>query len=254
MGSPCIRAILVVLALGLSVVRAAPTWLADYDAALQQARDEGKLVLINFTGSDWCVGCLQLKTNVFETPEFATFAHSNLVLLEIDFPRSKPFTEAQRVKNLVVQGKYPVAGYPTVILANADGQALHITGNVPGGAPAFIADLKKVPRASWRAADAGASAATAEAAKKTVGSDGPLWNGPVFPPKRYDELKLTGLSGTAARRFAIVNNQTFSPGESARVKLKDGEVKVLCKEIRLRSAIVQVEGAGEPKEIFLEGK
>jgi len=49
-----------------------------------------------------------------------------------------------------------------------------------------------------------------------------------------------------------VNNQTFAPGETARVKLQGGEVKLLCKEIRAKSIIVQVEGATEAKELFLE--
>jgi RNase P subunit RPR2 len=69
--------------------------------------------------------------------------------------------------------------------------------------------------------------------------------------KRYEDLKLTGLSGTAKRRFAIVNNQTFTPGETARVKLKDGMVTVTCKEIRDRSVLVQVEGTKEAQELFL---
>jgi hypothetical protein len=72
--------------------------------------------------------------------------------------------------------------------------------------------------------------------------------------KRYDDLKLTGLSGTATRRFAIVNNRTFAPGETARVKLKDVEVKLLCKEIRERSVIVQLEGDTETRELFLNSQ
>ncbi len=51
----------------------------------------------------------------------------------------------------------------------------------------------------------------------------------------------------------IVNNQTLTPGESTRVDLNDSRVKVTCKEIRAKSAILLVEGQSQPKEIFLDG-
>jgi thioredoxin-related protein len=233
------------LMLGSLAGRAELNWLTDYDAALKQARTEGKLVLIDFTGSDWCIWCIKLKREVFDTREFGAFANANLVLLEVDFPRRKAQTEQQRAKNSVLQSRYGVEGYPTVIVANPDGHPLAQLGYEAGGPKAFIDGLKKIPSFSWK--DGVAPNAPALAAKP----DEPLWGGITFPPKRYDELKLTGLSGTATRRFAIINNQTFAAGETARVKLQGGDVKVLCKEIRAKSVLVQVEGAIEAKELVL---
>ena len=67
-----------------------------------------------------------------------------------------------------------------------------------------------------------------------------------------DGLRLGGLSGPASRRLAIVNNETFAVGESAQVKVLGEMVNLACLEIRTRSAIVQIEGAHEAVEIFLE--
>jgi hypothetical protein len=67
-----------------------------------------------------------------------------------------------------------------------------------------------------------------------------------------DGLRLGGLSGPAARRLAIVNNETFAAGESAQVKVLGEMINLACLEIRTRSAIVQIEGATDPVEIFLE--
>src|SRR6185436_2003646 len=71
------------------------TWLyggekATIAAATAQAKKEGKLLMMNFTGSDWCGWCIKLKGEVFSKPEFDEFASKHLVLLEIDFPRKTP--------------------------------------------------------------------------------------------------------------------------------------------------------------------
>jgi len=253
MNSRFIRVVIVALtlALGIAAGRAQATWLTDYDVAVSQASKEGKLVLIDFTGSDWCGWCMKLKEEVFDTREFAAFAQANLVLLEIDFPRRKAQAEQLRAHNAVLQNKYRVEGFPTVILANPDGQPRARLGYEPGGPSAFISVLKKLPGYAWKDAPPVPGAPVVPAKKSPPQPDEPLWGGVAFPQKRYEELKLTGLSGPAARRLAIINNQTFGPGETARVKLKDREVKLLCKEIRDKSVIVQIEGAAETKELFL---
>jgi thioredoxin-related protein len=248
MNSRSILAVAGALCLAISTGRAQLNWLTDYNSALKQARDEGKLVLINFTGSDWCGWCIKLKAEVFDRPEFAAFANANLVLLEIDFPRRKAQTEQQRINNSILQNKYRVEGYPTLVVAGDNGRPMHMLGYVPGGPRPFIAEVKKTPGVVWKAAGA---------VPPPAGSQSPppspeqLWAGIAAAPKRYDDLKLTGLSGPATRRFAMINNQTFMTGETARVKLKDGEVGVLCKEIRAKSVLVQMDGATEAKELFL---
>jgi stress response protein YsnF len=79
-----------------------------------------------------------------------------------------------------------------------------------------------------------------------------LFNGaPVFPPKSYEDLQVKAITGPKERRLVMINNQTLALGETARIKLKDREVQVTCKEIRDKSVIIQVEGEKEPKEILL---
>jgi protein disulfide-isomerase len=246
------------LLLGLAVIlcttpiatHAELNWLTDYETALKQAKDEGKAVLIDFTGSDWCVWCMKLKGEVFDKPEFAAFASANLVLLEVDFPRGKAQSEQQRTSNENLARKFAVSGFPTIFLVNAEGKPVGRGGYIQGGPSAFITEIKKAPGVAWKEPDAAA------ASRSTTGKTAPpspesLWAGIAGTPKRYDEVKLTGLSGPANRRLAIINNQTFAPGETARVKLKDGEVKVFCKEIRTKSVVVQLEDAAEARELFL---
>ncbi len=253
MNSRFVRTTLFTIGLGLATCRAELNWQTDYATALKQAQDEGKVMLINFTGSDWCGWCIKLRAEVFDQPEFAAFAKENLVLLEVDFPRRKALSASQRAANEKLSARFSVEGYPTIFIVSAQQRPLAQLGYEAGGPANYINTLKKIPNVSWKASayePGGRNAGTAP--KKTAPTpDEPLWGGVVFPPKRYDELKLTGLSGSGARRLAIVNNQTFAPGEAARVKLQGGEVKVVCKEIRAKSVIVMVEGASEAKELFL---
>ena len=104
--------------LATASAHAAPVWLTDLDAAKAQGVKENKPVLVDFTGSDWCPPCKALHKAVFESPEFAAAA-SRYVLVELDFPRTKPQTPELKAKNREWQQKYAVNSFPTVLLLDA---------------------------------------------------------------------------------------------------------------------------------------
>ena len=111
------------LALPLSLLAtvlsaAEPIWLTDLDAAKAQGVKENKPVLVDFTGSDWCPPCKSLHKVVFESPEFAAAA-SRYVLVELDFPRTKPQPPELKAKNREWQQKYAVNSFPTILLLDA---------------------------------------------------------------------------------------------------------------------------------------
>jgi uncharacterized protein YyaL (SSP411 family) len=123
-------------------------WFTDAEAARAKAKEENKLVLLNFTGSDWCIWCKKLKREVFEKPEFAEFALSKLVLVEVDFPQHKTLSEAQQQANARLDKTYGINNYPTIIVLGPDGKPVARMGYVFGGASSFITKLeKKVARA-----------------------------------------------------------------------------------------------------------
>src|SRR5436190_19443015 len=68
---------------------ASVTWLTDFEQAKEQANEKDQLILINFSGSDWCAPCIKMKKEIFDTPQFQEFASTNLVLVKADFPRLK---------------------------------------------------------------------------------------------------------------------------------------------------------------------
>ncbi len=94
------------------------TWLTDLDAAKAIALKEGKPVLVDFTGSDWCPPCKALHKNVFESAEFAAEA-SKYVLVELDYPRTIPQSPELKAKNRELQQQFGISGFPTVLLIDA---------------------------------------------------------------------------------------------------------------------------------------
>jgi thioredoxin-related protein len=142
-----IAALLFAGLLASSLSAAEANWGTDLPAALAQAKKEKKLVLMDFTGSDWCPPCKALHNEVFATKEFADYAKNNLALVELDFPRFKKQTAALEKANQALQQKYHIEGYPTVILLNADGKELwRNMGYLPGGPQKFIAELDKAKK------------------------------------------------------------------------------------------------------------
>ena len=135
---------LAVLALASTVALAKDGWSEEYDKALAQAKTDKKLVLLDFTGSDWCGWCIKLDKEVFSQAEFAEYAKKNLVLVELDFPRSKEQSKEIKAQNAKLQGEFKIQGYPTIIVLNSEGKKVGELGYQPGGPKAFIAELEKL--------------------------------------------------------------------------------------------------------------
>ena len=119
-------------------------WLTDYKKAQEEAKSANKVVLVEFTGSDWCPPCIKLKREVFDKREFQEYAAKNYVLLEIDFPRAKAQSEEARHQNEELAMKFGVRVFPTTLLIDGEGKPIVILeGYPPGGVNAFIDELEK---------------------------------------------------------------------------------------------------------------
>jgi thioredoxin-related protein len=126
----------------------AAEWLTDLPKAQAQAKAEKKLIMLDFTGSDWCGWCIKLNKEVFSKPEFQEYATKNLVLVEVDFPHGKQQTEELKKANQKLQQKYSIRGYPTIIVLNSDGGKAGELNYMPGGPKPFIAKLDELKKKS----------------------------------------------------------------------------------------------------------
>ncbi len=128
----------------LSLAAGKAGWDDDYAKSLVKAKSESKLVLLDFTGSDWCGWCIKLDKEVFSEKAFKDYAKANLILVELDFPRGKHQTAKLKEQNEKLGKEYNVEGYPTIIVLNKDGKQVGKLGYMEGGPEAFIAELDKL--------------------------------------------------------------------------------------------------------------
>lgn len=121
-------------------------WETDITKAMKVSNKTKKPMLLFFTGSDWCGWCIRLQKEVLKTPEFAKWAKKNVILVELDFPRSVPQTDALKMQNNGLQQAFGVQGFPTVWFATAKEKngkpsftGMGSTGYVAGGPAAWLA-------------------------------------------------------------------------------------------------------------------
>lgn len=123
-------------------------WLTNFEEAQKEATANHRQILLNFSGSDWCGPCIRLKTEVFQSGEFESFADSNLVLLNADFPRSNKhkLSKEQVKQNEALAEKYnPRGKFPFTVLLSAEGKVLKEWDGLPtGGSPQFVEQLKSL--------------------------------------------------------------------------------------------------------------
>ena len=118
--------------------KAEAVWLTDYTKAIAQAKAENKVVLADFTGSDWCGWCIKLKKEVFDTPEFKAWAAKSVVLLEVDYPRKKELSAKEKAQNDSLGEQFEIQGYPTIVFIDANGKEISRGGYAKGGPAAWI--------------------------------------------------------------------------------------------------------------------
>ena len=117
-------------------------WLDDYDAALKKAAAEGKHIVVDFSGSDWCGWCKRLDKEVFATDAFRKAAAEKYVLLMVDTPRDKSLLSPKAAKeNPKLVKKFGIEGFPTVVVLDPKGKEVARLGYEKGGPEKYIEKL-----------------------------------------------------------------------------------------------------------------
>jgi thiol-disulfide isomerase/thioredoxin len=130
---------------GESLVQASGlTWSLDYPLAQDRAKTGNKMVLIDFTGSDWCPWCIKFDEDVLSSSKFAAYAENKLVLVLADFPNHTTQNHALKQANAELKDKFKVSGFPTLVVLNSAGREIgRQVGYLRGGPDALIAELEQ---------------------------------------------------------------------------------------------------------------
>jgi thioredoxin-related protein len=127
-------------------------WQTDFYKAKQLAKADHKLIVLNFSGSDWCGPCIRLHKEIFESNAFTGYANDHLVLMNADFPRLKKnqLPKEQQAKNDQLADQYNKEGkFPFTLLLTADGKVLKTWEGFPNiSSEAFTEQVKAVANAN----------------------------------------------------------------------------------------------------------
>jgi thioredoxin-related protein len=123
-------------------------WNDHLDSALIQSKKEQKYILLNFSGSDWCIPCQKLKKGLFSNPKFIEYGNQNLVLVNLDFPlKKKPNLgkEYQTKLDAWAEKYNPNGNFPLTLLIDSNGNIIKIwTGNIVDSVEDFLAHFEKL--------------------------------------------------------------------------------------------------------------
>jgi protein disulfide-isomerase len=233
-----------VLCLAGSLLAREAAWQTSFPVAADQATREGKLLLLDFTGSDWCGWCMRLDAETFSKPEFIDYAAQNLVLLQLDFPKGKPQPDAMRQANRALKRKYSVNGFPTIVIVKPDGTVLwQQTGYLPGGPPAMINAANQCRKAAGLAAPAQAAPPAIAATRKHHPPIDPVQPPPSAPPPQRgaDEPSLQGILYSTSHPAAVLNGKMCEEG---------GTVEGI-RVVKITRSTVTVEIQGQTKTLYM---
>jgi len=130
------------------IFSASVSWLGDFNTAKTEAAQNHKLILINFSGSDWCGPCIRLRKEILESSTFENYASDHLVLVRADFPRQKKnqLPKDQVKLNEALADQYnPDGKFPFTLLVDEHGKVLRTWDGFPNEAPdQFVSDINSV--------------------------------------------------------------------------------------------------------------
>ncbi len=122
-------------------------WGINMPEAQKEAQISQKLILLNFSGSDWCGPCIRLRTEILETQVFEKYASEHLILVRADFPRQKRnrLSDEQTKLNEALAERYnPEGKFPFTLLTDENGKIIKSWEGYPEGSPeGFVSQISK---------------------------------------------------------------------------------------------------------------
>ncbi|MDF2931482.1 MAG: thioredoxin family protein [Chryseobacterium sp.] len=120
-----------------------------FENAKKQATENKELILLNFSGSDWCIPCIKLHKNIIETEDFKKLETENIIVyINADFPRNKKNQLSPELKkeNASLADQYNSKGlFPYTLLLNSEGKVLKSWEGLPSeNALAFSREIREI--------------------------------------------------------------------------------------------------------------
>ena len=235
-------------------------WLVDFEKATEMAKKEGKDMLLDFTGSDWCSFCIKLEREVFSKDVFVKKIPENFVLVKVDNPRDKSKqSEAEQKMVETLVAKYSISGFPTILLVDNQGRPYSSLMGYDGAtAEKYVEDLlnRQEGRKKRDELLAKADAAKAETKAKLLdealsGIDGERETILGSYPKVVDaiiESDSENKAGLKKKYSELRANVTFKSQVQQIMRSMTGPQDVAPVTKKLEDLIAKSKVGGEPRQ------
>ena len=218
------------------------------DAAVQAGFDPLLMALDLSSGRTLAIAAEPLSDH----PEIRTGADFLEGVLELATGPGKPL---QKVSSISL-ARLPTGDFHRVDLAGNVGGAHQCVGLLVSIEKGHALSIMISAKSSEEVSDvlnkvglnggAGAPSVAAAALKDTGGKTSPSgWS------HWFNDIRLQGVGGTEARRFAIINGKTLAAGEAATIKTSKKDVVVRCVAVSNASVTVSIEGLKGERQLFL---
>ncbi len=125
----------------------AQEWRTDWDAAMVEAEQANKKLILVFSGSDWCIPCIKLEKEIWENSSFIQYAEQHYVLFRADFPKRKKNKLPETIQQLNdrLASEYNPKGYfPLVVVLDTQGKVKGQLGYEKLTPEAYIALIEQL--------------------------------------------------------------------------------------------------------------
>ena len=131
---------------GHSVTGVPIAWEHSHRQAVSAAASTNKVMMLWFTGSDWCKYCTMLEDEVLHTGEFNDWYVDKIVPVMLDYPRHTEQAPDQEEQNAALMKKYSdqVTSFPTALFVDTNGKVLGKLGYARGGPGPWIEQAEEI--------------------------------------------------------------------------------------------------------------
>jgi FAD:protein FMN transferase len=119
--------------------------LVNEQQAFTRAKELNRPVLLIFSGSDWCIPCIRFRKEILADSSFLSYADSNLIILNADFPQKKKLPPEIIIQNEKLAEKYNPEGlFPHLLLLSPQGDIISKPWYSQQSPVEFIGQIDKI--------------------------------------------------------------------------------------------------------------
>lgn len=237
-------------------------WNPDIEAAKKQAKEQGKDLLIEFTGSDWCPPCMRLWKETFSLEEFQKKVSSTHVLVVMDKPKdTSKLTKEQWAISDAMHERFAVNKWPTIFLADAEGRpyARFDDYGALNGSDGWLTAIERMQQNEAKRDEHLAAAAKATGLEKAKHLDAALSVCGEFCPTAPYDAEIDAIAQSDPKNETGAKRRWFGKRAADRLEIelpklgKAGQWEKLATEIETFLKDAEPEGEVRQKALYWQG-